>query len=118
MKFGRRDKKIDIGTSGLPVEAPLPGRRERVDYVTAAESLAIMTEVFRPIVGDMTVIRLRHWVKELSDGVRATLDLDPYRATYEFHYGISCEWVPRLEAGRFMWRRTLKQTRRCLWVSH
>jgi hypothetical protein len=89
------------------------------DLVRAATAHAIIGEVFGPVCGRMTQLGPRSWVNELADGIRATLELKPYKGgDYEFHYGVWCSWVPRFQGARLLWSRTLKQTRPCLWVNH
>jgi hypothetical protein len=39
-------------------------------------------------------------------------------AVFGLEYGISCSWIPHLEGNRWRWHRTVKQSRRDLWVSH
>jgi hypothetical protein len=90
-----------------------------VDLINMSTAKAAVTEVIEPLVRGMEAVRPAVWVTSLSDEHRALLCIQPYKgAVFELEYGISCSWIPHLEGNRWRWHRTVRQSRRDLWVSH
>jgi hypothetical protein len=88
-----------------------------VDLINMSTAKAAVTEVIEPLVRGMEAVRPAVWVTSLSDEHRALLCIQPYKgAVFELEYGISCSWIPHLEGNRWRWHRTVRQSRRDLWV--
>ncbi|GAB3948287.1 hypothetical protein GCM10029976_079140 [Kribbella albertanoniae] len=59
------------------------------------------------------------WATWLSDGIRAVIDVQALKGQqFDILYGVCCDWVPHRLGDTYRWHRTLKQTRRDLWVDH
>jgi len=87
--------------------------------VTMTVAKAAIAEVIERLTRDMDIVRPGVWAIPLSDEHRAMLSIQAYKGgTFELEYGVSCRWVPHLEGKRWRWHKTLKQSRRDLWVDH
>ena len=85
--------------------------------MTAAK--AAIAEVIEQLTRHMEIVKPGVWARPLSDEHRAMLSVQVYKGgNLELEYGVSCGWVPHLEGKRWRWHKTLKQSRRDLWVDH
>ncbi|WP_432941019.1 hypothetical protein ACQPXM_32755 [Kribbella sp. CA-253562] len=91
----------------------------RHEVVPADRARTLIAAALQPIVGDFEHVRGLVWTTWLSDGIRAVIHVQALKGgQFDITYGVSCHWVPHRVGETYRWHRTLKQTRRDLWVDH